>query len=246
MGYGYEKGHALIPCYRPDVIHAVDLAEDIAIAYGYENFRAEIPTKGTVAQEDSFEKFRKKVSYLLVGLNLLELSSYHISSKNSQLKMMNHEIEDYIELENSKSDEYNIMRYSILANLMQVLKENTHNEYPQNIFESGYTFKTGNSETGVVEESKLSVVLCDRDTDYTKARQILDYIIASLGLKCSIKESKHPSFIDGRAGKIICGKSEIGIIGELSPKIITNFEVEMPVSAFEINLTALFSMIEKL
>ena len=89
--------------------------------------------------------------------------------------MMNQKAEDYVELENSKSEEYNIMRYSILANLMQILKENTHNEYPQNIFESGYTFKTGDSETGVIETSKIAVILCDRDADYTKAKQILGW-----------------------------------------------------------------------
>ena len=245
MGYGYEKGHALIPCYRPDVIHPVDLAEDIAIAYGYENFRPELSTKGTVAKEDEFEKFRKKVSSLLAGLNLLELNSYHISGKDIQFRLMELKAEDYVELENSKSEEYNIMRHSMLANLMQVLKENTHNEYPQNIFESGYVFRTGDSETGVIEENKVAVVLCDRDADYTKIRQVLDYLIASLGLECAVKETRHPSFIEGRCGKVVCGKTEIGVIGEVSPKVISNFSVEMPAAAFEISLSALFGMIEK-
>ena len=43
MGYGCQNGEVLIPAYRADILHQVDLIEDIAIAYGYENFKEEIP-----------------------------------------------------------------------------------------------------------------------------------------------------------------------------------------------------------
>ncbi|MFC1649079.1 phenylalanine--tRNA ligase subunit beta [Nanoarchaeota archaeon] len=39
MGYGYEKEKALVPAYRADIMHQIDIVEDIAIAYGYDNFR---------------------------------------------------------------------------------------------------------------------------------------------------------------------------------------------------------------
>jgi phenylalanyl-tRNA synthetase beta chain len=183
MGYGYENKTALIPAYRPDVIHQVDLAEDVAIAYGYENFKPEIPSKATTAKEDDFEKFRKKTSYILTGLNMLETSSYHLSNKDIQFKMMNLKADNYVELANSKSEEYNIMIYKMLPSLMQILKENTHNEYPQNIFESGYVFKLDEkTETGVKEINRVAAVLCNNDADYTKIRQVLDYLLRSLGL----------------------------------------------------------------
>ena len=126
---------------------------------------------------------------------------------------------------------------------MQVLKENTHNEYPQNLFESGVVFKIGESETGVVETCSLAVALCNKETDYTKIRQVLDYLLKSVGLKYEIKQTSHPSFIPGRIGKIIINKKEIGVIGELSPEVISNFEVEMAVSGFEVDLDRVFSMI---
>ena len=242
MGFGYENKIALIPSYRPDVIHQVDLAEDVAIAYGYENFKEEIPTKGTTAKEDVFEKFRKKVVNVLIGLNLLETSSYHLSNNKVQFKMMKQKTEDCVQLANSLSEEYNILRYNMLANLMQILKENTHNEYPQNIFESGKVFKLGETETGVHEQNNLSVVLCNKDVDYTKIRQVLDCLFRAVGLEYNIKETEHPSFIPGRAGKVVVNKKELGVIGEVHPQVITNFEVEMPIAAFEINLSELFEL----
>ncbi len=246
MGYDYENKHALIPSYRPDIIHEVDLSEDIAIAFGYENFKPEIPSKATTGHEDEFEKFRKKVSYLLTGLNMLETSSYHISNKEMQLKKMLLTAKDYVELANSKSEDFSLMRYSITANLLQILKENTHNEYPQNLFESGYTFKIHEKEeTGVKEDCKLASVLCNNDADYTKIRQVLDYLFRQIGIKYEIKEGKHPSFIEGRCGRVIVNGTDIGFLGEINPQVLENFELDVPVSGFEIDLGEIYSQLHK-
>jgi phenylalanyl-tRNA synthetase beta chain len=236
MGYGYEGKKALVPAYRPDVIHPVDLAEDIAIAYGYENFIPKIPERATAGKEDEFEKFRKKVSNQLVGLNMLETSSYHLSNKQNQLQKMQMLADDYVELANSKSQEHTMMRYSLIAGLMQILSENTHHEYPQNLFETGYVFSKGETETGVKETSRLSAVLCNNDADYTKIRQVLDYLMKSLDIKYEIKRAEHPSFIPGRAGMIIVNGKEIGVLGEINPQVLENFGVEMPAVGFEVDL----------
>jgi len=50
-GYGVEGNNALIPAYRADILHQIDLVEDIAIAYGYENLKEEIPKVATIAAE---------------------------------------------------------------------------------------------------------------------------------------------------------------------------------------------------
>jgi phenylalanyl-tRNA synthetase beta chain len=245
MGFGYKNGKVLVPCYRPDIIHPADIAEDIAIAYGYENFVPVMPKKATVGGENKFEVFRKKVINLLIGLNMLEISSYHLSNEKVQIKNMNLDTKNHVNLSHAVSEEFDIMRVSVLASLMQVLSENTHNEYPQNIFESGFTFVQGKADTGVKETNKLACLLCDNSTDYTKIRQVLDYIFRHLDLTYEIKEIKHGSFIEGRAGNIIVNKKSLGVLGELNPKVITNFEVEMPISGFEIDLKELFEEANK-
>ena len=245
MGFSYEKNTVIIPAYRADILHPVDLAEDIAIAFGYENFTPEIPSKATVGQEDSYEKFRKHVANILTGLNLFEISSYHLANQDKQFKDMSFKSDEFVKLANSLSEEFQIMRYWIMPNLMKVLSENTHNEYPQNLFESGKTFKLGKSDTGVVEDDKLACLLCDNNIDYTKIRQVLDYLFSQIGLKYEIKEAQHPSFISGRSGKIIFNKKELGFIGELHPKVISMFGVEMPIAGFELDLRKVFEKVEK-
>ena len=93
MGYGFEQGQVLVPAYRADILHQVDFVEDIAIAYGYENFQEEIPNVATIGEEDAFEKFAKKVRELLVGMQLLEVKNFHLTTKEDLSTKMNLTIE---------------------------------------------------------------------------------------------------------------------------------------------------------
>ena len=241
MGYGHENDEVLIPAYRTDILHQVDLMEDIAIAYGYENFVEEIPNVATIGEEDKLHEFMKKISSIITGLQLLEVKNYHLVMKDDLNEKMNLS-DKVISLKNALG-EHNHLRNSLLPSLIKNLSENQHNEYPQNIFEVGRTFVPGDSETGVVEKENLAVALCHDKTDFTQAKQVLDALIKSLGLDCLVKESSHPSYIEGRVGEIIVNDKKLGIIGELHPQVITNWQMTMPIVCFELDLEMLFGLI---
>jgi|SRR3989344_5613186 len=243
LGYKYHNKKALIPCYRTDIMHGVDIIEDIAIGYGYGKFIPEIPNIATTAEEDKFEIFKEKIRELLTGLNLLECYSYNICNEKDQNKNMMLENE-LIFLANSLNQDYNSLRHSIIPNLLKILSENQHNEYPQNLFEIGKTFKKGNSETNVIEEDKVSVVLCHNKSDFTQIKQILNSIFNILNLKYEMNEVEYESFIPGRSGKIIINDKEIGLIGEIHPEVLRNYNLEIPCAVLEINLTELFKLIK--
>ncbi|MBN1503232.1 phenylalanine--tRNA ligase subunit beta [Candidatus Woesearchaeota archaeon] len=243
MGYDYKGKTAYVPAYRADVIHPIDIVEDIAIAYGYENFNPEIPVKATIGEENDFEKFKSKIAHLMIGLGFLETSSYHLSNKLNQCIKMGVEL-DVVELENALTQDYDALRAWLLPNLLQILGENKHNEYPQDLFEAGIVFaKDKKSETGIEEKTQLACLLCSKEADFTRIRQVLDYIMRALDLKYSIKETEHNLFIPGRAGKVIIGNKETAAIGEVHPQVLENFDLEMPVAAFELNLSEVFSIL---
>ncbi len=245
MGFAYRNKTVYIPAYRADIIHPIDLVEDISIAYGFENFKPEIPQKGTIGEEDSFEKFKNKIAYLLTGLGFLETSTYHLSNKNVQCKKMLIDI-DMVELENSLTHDYDALRAWLMPNMLQILSENKHNEYPQNIFESGIIFKKNkDTETGVQEDTRIAVAMCAKDADFTRIRQVFDYVMRSLAVDYEIKETDHQSFITGRVGRACSEGINIAYIGEINPQVLDNFELEMPVAAFELNLTDLYKVINK-
>ena len=245
MGHGYKNKRVLIPSYRTDIIQQADLAEDIAIAYGYENFHSIIPNVATIAQENKFEIFKNKISPLLTGLYLVETSTYNLTNKDFQCKKMNAQVQ-LIELANSISSDYNVLRSWVIPSLMEILSNNKHHEYPQKIFTIGTIFKKNDKfETNIEENERLAVAIASEKTDYTEIRQILDYLFRSLDLKYEIAETEHNSFIEGRVGRVVVNGKKIAYIGEISPQVITNLELEIPVTAFELNLTELYELIKK-
>ena len=246
MGIGYEKQTALIPPYRTDILHEIDLAEEIAIAYGYDNFKPEIPQISTIGQEDKTSILKRKISEILIGLDLLEISTYHLSTKEKQFKKIN--IKDFksqmIEVQDSKT-ENNILRNSLLAQSISILSENSNSEYPQKIFELGKVFahdeKYEQSDTQINETEKLCISLCYEKANFTELKQILDYLTRMLDTKYEIKETENPTFISGRCGEIIINNKSAGIIGEINPTILKNNKIKMPVASLEISLDQLIS-----
>jgi len=242
MGIGFEKPkdkcYALIPCYRVDVLHWIDLAEEVAVAYGFENFNAEIPEISTIGEEDKMSVFKRAVSEILAGLGLLEVSSYHLTTKDD-VRKMHYEYNDFIEAEESKT-EYNVLRMDLISNLLKVLSENSDSSYPQKIFENGRVFELDEKEeTGIKEKERLGIAICDEKANFTELKQVLDYLFKMLDKEYKIEECENNNFISGRVGKIIVNEREIGVIGEIAPRVLKNWKIGYPVPALELNLSSL-------
>lgn len=242
MGYEYNAGKVLIPSYRTDILHPIDLVEDIAIAFGYEKFKEEIPKVATIAEEDKFETFKRKVAETLVGLGFIETNTYNLTNKENLTVNMGVDLES-IELENAKNIDYNVLRSWMIPSLLQVFKNNKHHEFPQKIFEIGAMFKKSLQEdTGVKEMERLAVMTSNTRTDYTEIKQVLDNLFRAFNVEYTITETEHNSFIPGRVARIGVKGKGVAYIGEIHPMIIEKLALEMPVAAFELNLTDLYAI----
>lgn len=243
MGYGFSKGKVLIPSYRADILHQIDLIEDIAIAFGYEKIPEEIPNVATIGKESKKGIFIRKLSEIISGVGLLECKHYHLSNKKHQSEMINLEI-DLVELENPVNEEYNVLNKSLLPLMLDILKLNKHREYPQKIFSEGVVFQKDETfETGIKETNNLCCLICSNDVSYTKIKQILDYLMKLISAKYAVNDGHESYFIKGRSGDIMLAGEKIGSIGEISPQVLTNFELIYPVSSFEINVDKLFELL---
>ena len=244
MGYGFESGFALIPAYRADILHMVDLAEDVAIAYGYDKFEPEIPNVATIGEESGIEVFKRNVSEILIGLGLLETNTYNLTNADDQNLKMGVDL-PLVELESAVNIEYNVLRIWMTPCLMKVLKDNKSNEYPQNIFEIGTCFKMdAETETGVSEFSRLAVALCGPDSDFTRIKQVFDRVMSAVDMEYDSKDAEHPSFIPGRVARISVAGEGVAYIGEMHPQVLSNWELDMPVACFELNITALYEALK--
>jgi len=231
-----------IPPYRVDILHEVDLVEDVAIGYGLENLEPEIPNLQTIGKIHPLEKFLSKIRILMVGLGMEEIIRPILSSKEKQFKKMCLDEEDYIEIENPVSKEYSIPRVWLLPGVLELLSVNQNVDYPQKLFEIGYAIVPNEEmETKSEDIPKVAGVIADSKINYEDVVAIVDSLISSLKLSYKLKKIKHPSFIEGRVAGIFLKGKEIGVVGEIHPKILKNWNIDMPVAAFEINLKYLFS-----
>lgn len=238
MGHNYVNGFVETAPWRTDILHEVDLIEDVAIAYSYDNFVPEIPEIATLGGEDYKETIKRRISDILAGLGMMEVSNYHLSTRRDQFTKMgisDKQESNFIELDESKT-EYNILRKDLSHYLMKVFSENVDSEYPQNIFETGRVFELD----GLKEKDKLACA--SAPGNFTQLKQVLEYLFRMLGLKIELREVSNFDnwFIEGRVAEIILDKKVIGFLGEIHPKILRNWKIKMPVALFELDLKEVF------
>lgn len=249
LGFREEKGKtfAEIPCYRSDILHWIDLTEEVAIAYGYENFVPVVPEIATIAEENSFDKGKRVIGNILAGLGMLECSSFHLTTKKN-VKKMHFDFNDFIEVEASKT-ERDVLRMDLMSNMLQIFSENSDAAYPQKIFEMGRVFSrcentesVGRSpvgvscESGVVEKERLCIAMVDERMGYTEMKQVVDYLFKMLQIEYSVEDVEDSNYIIGRCGKILVDGEEVGRIGEVAPRVLRNWKIRMPVVGLELGL----------
>ena len=240
MGYDYKKGKVNIPAWRTDILHEVDIIEDIAIAYGYDSLIPAIPKISTIGEESLNSKIERKIAEILAGLNLIETSSYHlIKHKEAEISKM----KNLIELQDSKTD-FKFLRPNLLIPALRILAENKDNEYPQNFFELGTSFSLKESKESKVIKETPTLIIISSPGNFTYLKQILDYLARMLSISYEIKPHNKKELIDGRTGAIIINNKEIGYIGELHPDTLRDFNIKMPASVIEISLEEIFNILE--
>ncbi len=246
MGYNYKEGTVQVPAWRTDILHEVDLIEDVAIAYGYDNFIPEIPDISTIGEENPIEGIKRKISEIFSGLEVLEVSNYHLTNKRNQLikmSVLEKQEKNLIELEESKTD-FTILRKNLTHLLLKIFSENVDAEYTQKIFEVGKVFRL--EDSGKIKEVEMFAMALSPG-NFTEIKQILEYFSRMTGIPLKLKEGEETPlhFIKGRVAQVFFKGEKIGFLGEIHPKILKSWKIKMPVALMEIELEEIFKELEK-
>jgi phenylalanyl-tRNA synthetase beta chain len=242
-GYGVEKLGKdevvlKVPCYRVDIMHQVDLVEDVAIAYGYNNlkpFWRKLPTTGGARPEQGFLDVARE---LMVGLGFQEVLTYDLTNPDNLFTRMNLKRGKVVELANPKVETLTCLRNWLLPSLMEFFSCNLHVEYPQKVFELGaVTILDDSAETMTRDVDTLVAAVSDVKAGFTEVKAILDAVLMNLGLQWQVKGTKHGSFIEGRVGAVVVGSMEVGLIGEVHPKVLQAWGLGNPVAGFELDMS---------
>lgn len=222
-----------VPCYRGDIMHDWDIFEDVAIAYGYENFRADPPATFTVGKPHPVQVLANVVRSVYTGLGYLEVMPFTLTNEETlYTKMRRSERPGALHVLHPITIENTLVRTDLLPLIMEFLTLNRHRELPQRLFTVGDV--VGNCLT----YQKVAGVSTHIEADFSEAYALADAVLHELAVKYSVKESDDPVFIDGRRGDIISGGKVIGVFGEIHPAVLNAFDLEHPAAAMELDLRA--------
>ena len=232
---------AIIPAYRVDILHEVDIVENIAVQYHINSVEAKLPEINTVAYENDWFRSESIIREAMVGLGFQEIMSLMLTSEEAHYEKMNQEEKPHVQVARPITIDRTMIRTSLINSLMEFLEDNKHEDLPQKIFEIGDVLYLDDSkENKTVSSKKLAALICHSTANFTEIKSVMTSVLSNLGYTMEISDSENKTFIEGRVADVE-GVSEKGYVkgffGEISPEVITNFTLEYPVIGFEIEFT---------
>jgi len=247
--YGYdvtasrEKVSAKLPPYRHDVMDVADVVEDVAISEGYGTFSPVMPSQFTVGGLSRLEQVSDRLRDLTVGLGFQEIMSNVMASRQElvdRMRLAGTEWERLVEVDNVMSQSFACLRPSVLPSLLRVEAVSTRTFYPHRVFEVGEVALPDladpqGSRTAVM----LGALIAHAAANFSEAHSCLDLLLFYMKQPYSLEPIAHPSFLEGRAGRIVLNDRGVGLIGELHPEVLERWEIGMPAAAFELEVDQL-------
>ena len=229
---------AIIPAYRVDILHEVDVVENIAVQYHINSVEAKLPEINTVAYENDWFKAESTIREVMVGLGFQEVMSLMLTNEEAHYEKMNHPEEEHVQVARPITIDRTMIRTSLINSLMEFLEDNKHEDLPQKIFEIGdILYLDDTKENKTRSSKKLAALICHSTANFTEIKSVMTSVLTNLGYTMEISDSENKTFIEGRVADVV-GEAQKGTIkgffGEVSPEVITNFTLEYPVIAFEI------------
>ena len=223
-----------IPTFRNDLEIATDLVEEIARIYGFDNIGF-APLVGTLTrgEKSATRVLEDMAKNILYGIGLNEIMTYSFISPRTYDKIalpQDDPKRNYIKLKNPLGEDYSVMRTTLIGNTMEVLSRN----YKYGV-ESATTFEVGNTfipkqlpVTELPEEKKLLSLGMYGEVDFFSLKGVVEELLNRLGITESEYEpvSDNTTFHPGRTAKIVVGDKVLGIIGEIHPDVLENYDMK--------------------
>ena len=227
-----------IPAYRTDILHEIDLVEEVAVGYGVFRLKPTKPVAVTTGKQHRVSEVATSVRQILAGFGFVEALNFVLTNEVDHYQKMRRKPEGIVTLENPVSADYSIIRNDLLPSLMKNLAVSKHHVFPQQMFEVSDVIKLDDrSETYTERRIHVAAVSSHPTANFTEIKSILESLLMNLGFQnWTVKKIEHPSFLQGRAATISLGNKDLGVVGEIHPEVLNNFELENPTSAFELDL----------
>jgi phenylalanyl-tRNA synthetase beta chain len=235
---GVKGTKAMGPRYRVDLLHPVDIAEEVALGYGFDRIEPVYPPSRQAGCFNPFEDYMDSVSTVMAGSGMIEMMTFELTDERSLYTLFRRPSSEKVVVLNPKSIEHSVLRDALIPGLMATLSGNVKSDYPQRIFEIGRVYQR--AEGRVSESWHLGCLVAHSQASYTEGKMFLESFCRIVtGTEATTEPDKHWAFASGRCARVTAMGVKLGHVGEVKPEAIDAFGLGVPVAGFEIDLSAL-------
>jgi len=245
LGIEKSENMLMIPFWRTDISTKADIAEEITRIEGYDTIQATIPSEnvGAVVQDNLYH-IKNDIRNFFTHKGFFDMYTYSFVNEELMGKTKA-SLDNCIEMKNYLSEEITHLRPSIIPNLLLSIEKNKRDFKNLKLFEIEKIFEKNWNE--VSEKYSLAWIIKSEEnkTLYYEIQNLISTFLESIGVdKYEYKKAKNmPSFAHkGRTANCIVRGKSIGTIGEISPSISKNFDINNRLAFFEIDAEVLATL----
>ncbi|MFQ5492712.1 MAG: phenylalanine--tRNA ligase subunit beta [Candidatus Dojkabacteria bacterium] len=242
------------PTYRPDLTIQQDLLEEIARLHGYDKISPTLPASDLrPAVSNPSSVLSRSINAVLLGAGMDELITYSFVGKklyeDSQM-----EIKNCLKIDNPISPELSYMRNSLVPSLLGKMVQNANNFDRFGYFEINKIVERELDGDGIhLQPGRVSGLIFVKEAEqlYSELKGIVEALEHKLNLTLTYKPTSKkdtivtPVLHPARSALLNLDDQTIGVLGEVHPKVMLNFDLEGRAAIFEMDFDALLSSYQK-
>ena len=231
-----------VPAWRNDIMHPVDLIEDVAIAYDYNRITPRLVPTMTIAAERRERLIANQARAALTGLGYFETMSLMLTNEADHYDLLGLENPaNSVLVAHPISVDQTMLRTSLLPGLLKLFAANRGQGLPQRLFECDDVVHLVPGLEEPVEGLHVTAGLLATAAGFADIKALTDSLGRELGLALAFRKCDHPGFLPGRVAEVIWGSRSLGVCGEVHPAVLDKLRLTTPLVAMELDLQPLLS-----
>jgi len=241
---------ATAPDHRLDisadpVVGQHDLLEEIARIIGYDQIPDTIMADEMPPQrENTTVLIEERIRDILVGAGLYEVINYRFTSRESEAMLAPSSATsslpqaDYVEIANPAVSERDVLRHTLMINMLETAVNNARYQKTQQVFEVGKVY-LGMGDLLPEEPLRLGILLTgprtqawwaggetESEMDFFDLKGVVENLLHALHIDSfAFERGTHSSFHPGRSADLLVAGENIGSFGELHPEVAARFKL---------------------
>ncbi|NLP29766.1 MAG: phenylalanine--tRNA ligase subunit beta [Clostridiales bacterium] len=235
------------PTVRQDLQREEDFIEEVARIYGYDRLPLTLPKGNKESKKTRYQVLRDITKDALIGMGVNEVQTYSFMNPKGLYKVKtSSENKEFIRLINPLGEENSIMRTILTPNMLEVLAIN----YSRNIqdvkaFEIGNVFLNITQDEGLpTERENLCIACYGPGEDFFTIKGIVQEMLNKLGIKEAeyIPDETIDTYHPGRCAIISSNNQKLGVIGELHPDVLEQYDIDVRAYCCELNFDLIVNL----